>query len=237
MSILRQFIQSRGKGMIFLPAVQTGKEERPRSSLVLHLVIVPSSLSGPGEGALLWTSCFRGHLADTLTEEHVGTSVTGTWCSVIHICSYDWLQSGHRELCLQISCSMSLNQNATEPTYCEGLWMCCCCSWTWILLWTVGRIWVWNYLDGRWMNSLLRRLSSGLPWWSSSWVCLSMWGTQVWSLAREDSTCRGAAEPMSHDYSAPTLEPASFNNWSPCALEPMLCNKRSHCNEKPSYQN
>ena len=44
------------------------------------------------------------------------------------------------------------------------------------------------------------------------------WG---WSLVREDAACLRASRPMRHNY------------WSP-RLEPMLCNKRSHRNEKPS---
>ena len=32
-------------------------------------------------------------------------------------------------------------------------------------------------------------------------------------------------------------EPTSRNYESPCALEPMLCNKKSHHNEKPVHHN
>ena len=49
-------------------------------------------------------------------------------------------------------------------------------------------------------------------------------GTRVWALVQEDSTCRGAAKPMHH------------NNWA-CTLELVLCNKRSHRNEKPAHRN
>ena len=49
------------------------------------------------------------------------------------------------------------------------------------------------------------------------WVrlCLSMWGTWIQSLAREDATCRGATK-------------AEFNNYTleACTLDPVLCNKR-----------
>ena len=41
-------------------------------------------------------------------------------------------------------------------------------------------------------------------------------------LVQEDSTCLRA-----------TTEPMPCNYWSPCALEPVLCVKRSHCNEQP----
>ena len=54
-------------------------------------------------------------------------------------------------------------------------------------------------------------------------ICLPMQGTLVWSLVLEDSTLHWATKPVDHNY------------WSPHTLETMLCNKRSHCNEKPVY--
>jgi len=42
------------------------------------------------------------------------------------------------------------------------------------------------------------------------------------SKLQEDSTCHGASKPTCHNY------------WA-CALEPALCNKRSHRNEKPTH--
>ena len=41
----------------------------------------------------------------------------------------------------------------------------------------------------------------------------------------EDPTCHRATEPMHH------------NCWSPHALKPMLCKRRSHSNEKPEHHN
>ena len=71
-----------------------------------------------------------------------------------------------------------------------------------------------------------------------------MQGTRVRSLVREDPTCRGATKPVRHNYWACALEPASHNYWAhvpqllkPTHLEPMLCNKRSHHNEKPAHRN
>ena len=88
-------------------------------------------------------------------------------------------------------------------------------------------------------------------------IRLPMQGTWVQSLVREDPTCRGATKPMlpnywspcalepvRHDYWACTLEPASHNYWAhmpqllkSARLEPVLHNKRSHCNEKPVHRN
>ena len=69
-------------------------------------------------------------------------------------------------------------------------------------------------------------------------------GTWVRSLVWEDPTCRGAAKPVHHNYWAWALEPGSCSSWahsprllSGLALEPLLCNKRRYCNEKPSHHN
>ena len=75
-------------------------------------------------------------------------------------------------------------------------------------------------------------------------IRLPMQGTWVRALVREDPTCHGAAGPVRHNYWACTLEPVSHNYWAhapqllkPVSLEPVLCNKRSHCNEKPVHRN
>ena len=51
-------------------------------------------------------------------------------------------------------------------------------------------------------------------------ICLPMQETQVPSLVGEDSTCHGATEPVCQQL---------------LSLE--LCDKRSHCNEKPVHPN
>ena len=75
-------------------------------------------------------------------------------------------------------------------------------------------------------------------------IRLPMQGTRVWSLFQEDPACCEATKPVSHNYWACALEPASHNYWAhvpqllkPVSLEPMLHNKRSHCNEKPMHRN
>ena len=72
-------------------------------------------------------------------------------------------------------------------------------------------------------------------------ICLPMQGTQVRALVRVDPTCLGATKPMHHNYWACALEPANHNYWAgvpqllkPVHLEPVLRNKRSHRNEKPT---
>ena len=50
-------------------------------------------------------------------------------------------------------------------------------------------------------------------------IHLTMLGTLVWYLVWEDPKCRGATKPACHKW------------WSP-RLEPVLCNRRSHRNEK-----
>ena len=71
-----------------------------------------------------------------------------------------------------------------------------------------------------------------------------MQGTRVRALVREDPTHCGATKPVHHNYWACALEPASHNYWAcvlqllkPMHLEPVLCNKRSHRNEKPAHHN
>ena len=75
-------------------------------------------------------------------------------------------------------------------------------------------------------------------------IRLPVQGTRVWSLVREDPTCRGATKPVRHNYWACALEPVSHNYWAhmlqllkPTHLEPVLCSKRGHCNEKPVHCN
>ena len=75
------------------------------------------------------------------------------------------------------------------------------------------------------------RISLVAQWLS---IRLSMQGTQVRALVREDPTCRGATKPVCHNYWACAVEPMSHNYWAcvlqllkPTCLEPMLCNKRS----------
>ena len=70
-------------------------------------------------------------------------------------------------------------------------------------------------------------------------ICLPMQGTWVPSLVQGDSTWHGAAEPMSHNYWACALERLSCNYrgqvlqlLKAVSLESVLCNKRSHCNQK-----
>ena len=73
-------------------------------------------------------------------------------------------------------------------------------------------------------------------------IRLPMQGTQVRALVWEDPTGRGAAKPVYHNYWACALQPVSHNYWAhmpqllkPVCLEPVLCNKRSHRNEKPMH--
>ena len=75
-------------------------------------------------------------------------------------------------------------------------------------------------------------------------IRLTRQGIRVRALVREDPTCRRATKPVHHSYWACALEPVSHNYRAhvpqllkPTHLEPMLCNKRSHHNEKPAHCN
>ena len=63
-------------------------------------------------------------------------------------------------------------------------------------------------------------------------IRLPMQGTRVRALVREDPTCRGATKPMHHNYWAHVPQILKT-----ACLEPMLRNKRSHRNEKPTHCN
>ena len=99
-----------------------------------------------------------------------------------------------------------------------------------------------------------------LPWASlvAQWlrIHLPVQGTRVRALVWEDPTGRGATKPVHHNYWARALEPTGRNYWAcaleptshnywarvpqllkPVHLEPLLCNKRSHHNEKPAHRN
>ena len=86
-----------------------------------------------------------------------------------------------------------------------------------------------------WAENILRQLK--INWGTSlvvQWlrICLPVQGTQVQSLVREDPTCCGATKPVRHNYWACMLQLLR-----PACLDPMLHNKRSHCNEKPVHRN
>ena len=71
-----------------------------------------------------------------------------------------------------------------------------------------------------------------------------MQGIQVQALVQEDPACHRATKPMRHNYWTCALESVSHNYWArmPQLLkstrqEPVLRNKRSHRNEKPTHHN
>ena len=50
------------------------------------------------------------------------------------------------------------------------------------------------------------------------------------SLVREVPICHGATKPMNHNYPVYRLQLLTFT-----CVEPVLCNKKSHWNEKPVH--
>ena len=92
--------------------------------------------------------------------------------------------------------------------------------------------------EGIWTRVSL--MSKPVPWASvvAQWlrIHLPMQGTRVRSLIREDPTCCGTTKPVRHNYWGCALEPVRHNYWA-CTLESVLCNKRSHHNEKPAHRN
>ena len=89
-----------------------------------------------------------------------------------------------------------------------------CTSWS--LLQRAFRRRVWDFLGGtHWIR-----------------IHLPTQGIQVRSLVQEDSTCHGATKLVWHSYWACKLQILK----SMC-LEPVICNKRRHRNEKPMHCN
>ena len=118
------------------------------------------------------------------------------------------------------------------------------------------RMWrYWNSVDLWWEHKMVQPIketvqniknrmtgTSLVAQWLT--ICLPMRGTWVRALVWEDPTCRRATKPVYHNYWACALEPANHNYWAhvlqllkPMCLEPVLCNKRSHRNEKPTHHN
>ena len=97
-------------------------------------------------------------------------------------------------------------------------------------------LWVLNFFQGTLTGSIsllkvkhISRTSLVAQWLR---ICLPMQGTWVRALVQEDPTCHGATKPVPHNCWAcvPQL-------LKPTHLEPMLRNKRSHHNEKPTRCN
>ena len=87
----------------------------------------------------------------------------------------------------------------------------------------------------------MRGLLWGLSGKESSCRCRRH-GFEPWSgkipLATERlSPCATTLGPVLWSWGAETAEPTCHNCWSLCALEPVLRNKRGHCNEKPGHRN
>ena len=91
--------------------------------------------------------------------------------------------------------------------------------WCWCSKWIIKKAFLGTSLVAQWLR-----------------IRLPMQGTRVRALVREDPTCRGATKPVRHNYWACALEPWATTT-EPVRLEPVLCNKRSHRNEKPVHRN
>ena len=82
---------------------------------------------------------------------------------------------------------------------------------------------------------LATKRNEGVSLVAEGWrICLPMQETWVWSLICEDSTCCGATKPVHHNHWACAPRAWSRDYWAH-VLQPVLRNKRSHWNEKPSH--
>ena len=89
-------------------------------------------------------------------------------------------------------------------------------------------------IHGWWKCKMVELLWRRDWWFQWLRICLATQGTQVRSLVQEDPTCQGATKLAHHSYSASALELTSHNR--PCALAPVLHNKRSQYSEKPEHR-
>ena len=150
----------------------------------------------------------------------------GPWCKPLAIYTPECLIKSHLYECLYELCFKKENQ---------GKWQ------------EVRRNRNYNLRGGRMSEKEMTRKNLALGTsLVAQWlrIHLPMQGTRVWALVREDPTCRRTTKPVRHNYWACGLEPASHNYWAlvpqllkPTGLEPMPCNKRSHCDEKPMHRN
>ena len=112
--------------------------------------------------------------------------------------------------------------------------------WNWVLFLSPTSCWSLNFREEV-VSRCVYRASLVAQWLR---ICLPMQGTWVRALVWEDPTCCRATKPVSHNYWACALELTCRNYWArvpqllkPALLEPVLRNKRSHCNEKPAHRN
>ena len=101
-----------------------------------------------------------------------------------------------------------------------------------------------DLLQGRkfkYKSAFLGFLGGMAQWWR---IHLPVQETQVRSLVWEDPTGRGSIKPVCHNHWACALKSRSCNYWAhapqllnPEQLEPVLHNKRSNRNEKPTNCN
>ena len=85
----------------------------------------------------------------------------------------------------------------------------------------------------------------GLPWWlsekESACQCrghgFNSWSRKIPHTVGQLSPCASITELMLSNSRAAETEAMCRNYRSPCTLEPVFFNKRSHCNEKPKHSN
>ena len=95
--------------------------------------------------------------------------------------------------------------------------------------------------DCKLLKCLLEIDGIGLPWWLSGKesnhqrrrLRLDPWSGRIPHAAEQLSPCATTIEPVLQSPGAAATESRCHNYWSPCALDPMLHDKRSHHKEKP----
>ena len=88
------------------------------------------------------------------------------------------------------------------------------------------------------------RIDRGLPWGLSGKESACQWGRHgfnLWSgriphAAEHLSQCTTTVEPVLQSPGVTATEPTCCSYWSLHILEPVLGNRRSHCNERPEHR-
>ena len=104
-------------------------------------------------------------------------------------------------------------------------------------LWTTDALGNCYFLKGTDATCLIKNKIPGLPWWltgqESTCQCrrhrFSPWSGKIPQATEQLSQCATTTEPVLQSPGPAIL--------SPCVLQPMLCNKRSHQTEKPEHCN
>ena len=116
---------------------------------------------------------------------------------------------------LKVECPLTVTLNCYSQKCLQAFWKWTFTWWPVSILPVLLKLPFWAFLVVQWLR-----------------IRLPMQGTWIWSLFWEDPTVHKVTEPKHRNYWAWVPNCCSL-----CSLEPMLCNKRSHCSERSGHCN